>query len=55
MSEICFLQFQDIQVIQFILKKWLPVEIIFSVQDSAEYPVIFKHCPHISKCLKNTN
>ena len=34
------------------LKKWLPVEINFTIEDSAKYPVIFKHCPHISKCLK---
>ena len=39
MSEICFLRFKDIQVIQFIDqqkvgKQWLPVEINFSMQGS---------------------
>ena len=37
---------------QKLAKYWLPVEINFYIQDSAEYPLIFKHCPHISKCLK---
>ena len=40
MSEICFLQFKDIPVIQFIdqqkvAKYWPPVEINFYIQDSA--------------------
>ena len=37
---------------QKVAKQWLPVEISSSVQDSAKYPVIFKQCPHISKCPK---
>ena len=37
---------------QKLAKYWLPVETNFYIQDSAEYPLIFKHCPHISKCLK---
>ena len=30
---------------QKVAKYWLPLEINFSIQDCAEYPVIFKHCP----------
>ena len=37
---------------QKVAKYWLPLEINFSIQDCAEYPVIFKHCPHIPKCPK---
>ena len=37
---------------QKVAKYWLPIEINFTIQDSAEYPVIFKHCSHISKCSK---
>ena len=33
-------------------KYWLPVENKVSIQGSPKYPVILKHCPHISRFLK---
>ena len=51
------MQFKDIQVIQFIDQQKVAKKVaagwnFFSIQDSAKYPVLCKHCPHISKCPK---
>ena len=43
------MQFVDQQKVA---KQWLVVEITFSIQNRAKYPVIFKRCPRISKCPK---
>ena len=52
MTKICCDKLKEFNKKKKVAKKWLPVEINLPIQDSANYPVIFKNCLHILKCTK---